>query len=94
MRRKVTATQEKPANDAQRDVPPDDVNTYTVRLRTGGTMSLTVNVNPLSLRGDDRAFFYEIVDKLSDYAGGPNKNGPSEEGPSGQPSGDGGGVTS
>ena len=38
-----------------------------VRLRTGGTMTLTVNVNPISLRGDDRSFFYEIVDKMTDY---------------------------
>ncbi|MDQ4112042.1 MAG: hypothetical protein M3306_13235 [Actinomycetota bacterium] len=39
-----------------------------VELRTGGTMSLSVNVNPLSLRGEDRAFFYDIVDKMTDYA--------------------------
>lgn len=70
----------------------------SVELETGGTMQLTVDVNPLVLRGDDRAFFYEIVDKLADYAdahagSGTDKNGPSEEGPSGQPSGDGGGVT-
>ncbi|WP_324738450.1 hypothetical protein P6281_17150 [Mycobacterium sp. 5-140-3-2] len=74
----------------------------SVKLQTGGTMSLTVNVNPLNLRGEDRNFFYEIVDKLADYAekhqineldGNTNKNGPSEEGPSGQPSEDGGGVT-
>lgn len=38
-----------------------------VRLRTGGTMTLAVNVNPLSLRGDDRVFFYDIVDKMADY---------------------------
>lgn len=38
-----------------------------VRLRTGGTMTLTVNVNPISLRGEDRSFFYDIVDKMTDY---------------------------
>lgn len=38
-----------------------------VRLRTGGTMTLTVDVNPISLRGDDRTFFYGIVDSMSDY---------------------------
>jgi hypothetical protein len=74
----------------------------SVKLQTGGTMSLTVNVNPLNLRGEDRNFFYQIVDMLADYAekhqvnerdGDTNKNGPSEEGPSGQPSEDGGGVT-
>lgn len=74
----------------------------SVKLQTGGTMSLTVNVNPLNLRGEDRQFFYEVVDMLADYAekhqanetsGDTDKNGPSEEGPSGQPSEDGGGVT-
>lgn len=29
-------------------------------------MRLTVDVNPLSLRGNDRKFFYDIVDKLTD----------------------------
>ncbi|MGB7964114.1 MAG: hypothetical protein WCF12_14320 [Propionicimonas sp.] len=53
-----------------------------VRLRTGGTMTLTVNVNPISLRGEDRTFFYDIVDKMTDYeptdvAG---QHGDSEEG--------------
>jgi hypothetical protein len=75
---------------------PDSDYEISVQLSTGGTMRLTVNVNPLSLRGDDRAFFYEIVDKLADYAdqrASTNKNGPSEEGPLSQPSGDGGGVT-
>jgi hypothetical protein len=39
----------------------------SVNLQTGGTMSLTVSVNPLTLRGQDRTFFYEVVDKLTDY---------------------------
>jgi hypothetical protein len=30
-------------------------------------MTLAVNVNPISLRGEDRAFFYDIVDKMADY---------------------------
>ena len=65
-------------------------------------MSLMVDVNPLSLRGEDRKFFYEVVDMLADYVethqsnamdGRSDKNGPSEEGPSGRPSEDSGGVT-
>ena len=67
-------------------------------------MTLAVSVNPLNLRGEDREFFYGIVDMLADYAeqheatnpaenDNTNKNGPSEEGPSGQPSEDSGGVT-
>lgn len=92
-------------NAAERvDTPPRPKSDYetSVELRTGGTMSLTVNVNPLNLRGEDRKFFYEVVDMLADYAekhqikeldGDTDKNGPSEEGPSGRPSEDGGGVT-
>ena len=30
-------------------------------------MTLAVNVNPITLRGDDRTFFYDIVDKMTDY---------------------------
>lgn len=92
-------------NEAERvDAAPRPKSEYetSVKLQTGGTMSLTVNVNPLNLRGEDRKFFYEVVDMLADYAekheinetdGDTDKNGPSEEGPSGQPSEDGGGVT-
>lgn len=46
---------------------PEDQYRLDVRLRTGGTMTLTVNLNPLSLRGEDRTFFYDIVDKMADY---------------------------
>ena len=47
--------------------PTADEHRVSVALSTGGTMTLSVSVNPLSLRGDDRAFFYDIVDKLTDY---------------------------
>ncbi|WP_282944506.1 hypothetical protein [Cellulomonas endometrii] len=40
----------------------------TVTLATGGTMTLTVSVDPLTLRGEERAFFYQVVDLLDDYA--------------------------
>jgi hypothetical protein len=98
----VAATTINSGSDGAGQSPKADYE-ISVKLQTGGTMSLTVNVNPLSLRGADRAFFYEIVDMLADYADQhpadpgtrpqADKNGPSEEGPSGQPSGDGGGVT-
>jgi hypothetical protein len=38
-----------------------------VELETGGSMTLTVSVDPIRLRGEDRDFFYDVVDKLSDY---------------------------
>lgn len=55
----------------------------TVRLETGGTMMLSVSVNPLSLRGSDRTFFYDVVDKLSDYADahqGADQDHPADDG--------------
>lgn len=47
--------------------PTPDEHRVSVALVTGGTMTLSVSVNPLSLRGEDRSFFYDIVDKLMDY---------------------------
>lgn len=58
-------TSAKPADEVE--TPTTDQYDLAVELATGGTMRLTVNVNPLSLRGADRQFFYDIVDKLTDY---------------------------
>lgn len=76
---------------AKSDTPPTDYE-IVVQLKTGGVMRLTVDVNPLTLVGSDRDFFFKVVDWLTGYDSA-NKDGPSEEGPSGQPSGDGGVVT-
>jgi hypothetical protein len=57
----------------QRVVPPSTgVYSLTVRLTSGGTVTLTVDVNPLALKGDERQFFYSVVDLLDSYqeAGG------------------------
>lgn len=68
------ATNRKPKNGAadseatgDRQLAVPDAFSLDVRLRTGGTMTLTVNVNPIGLRGEDRTFFYDIVDKMTDY---------------------------
>ena len=37
-------------------------------LATGGTMTLTVSVDPLTLRGEERTFFFQVVDLLDEYA--------------------------
>lgn len=67
--------------------------TYRFDLRSGGTIFAVVDVNIFQLDKEDRDYVIGLVDKLKGYPTGSNKNGPSEEGPSGQPSGDGGGVT-
>lgn len=37
-----------------------------VQLKAGEVV-LTVDVNPIELRGDDRRFFYELLDKMDEY---------------------------
>lgn len=83
--------------------PPGEGDTYTVELASGGDIFVRVRVDVFGLSLEDRNYVMDIVDKLKGYPNPPaesnsstasNKNGPSEEGPSGQPSGDGGGVTS
>lgn len=72
--RKKTGTGGTPAQPAHDDPTAEDDDTedtsvykHTVTLQSGGTMTLAVTVNPLALRGTDRAFFYDIVDALVDY---------------------------
>lgn len=40
----------------------------SVTLGNGGTVTLSANVNPLTLRGQDRIFFYKIVDAFEEFA--------------------------
>lgn len=56
-----------PTQQAQPKKRDDEAHKQTVTLRAGGTMTLTVDVNPLTLRGEDREFFYKVVDALLDY---------------------------
>lgn len=71
----------RPANDTVKITPagtlaPDQVElvsstssaaTKIVRLKGGGTIVLTASVDPLSLIGRDREFFYKVVDLLAEY---------------------------
>lgn len=45
---------------------PDEYDT-TVTLGNGGTVTLTVSVNPITLRGKDRTFFFKIVDEFEAF---------------------------
>ncbi|HEY5857037.1 MAG TPA: hypothetical protein VIW24_24110 [Aldersonia sp.] len=102
-RKLAAASQDGGTSDGFDDTSADTSgDTYTVELDSGGTVSVVVKVNLFRLTTADRDFVIDLVDKLRGYradaaAGAANghgdKNGPSEEGPSGQPSGDGGGVT-
>ncbi|WP_235661589.1 hypothetical protein [Mycobacteroides abscessus] len=46
---------------------PGSGSSITVRLQTGGTMRLIVDVDPISLVGEDRTFFFEVLDLLNEY---------------------------
>lgn len=64
---KKTAVSDGGGQGEQATPPPKSEYELTVQLATGGSMTLTVSVNPLNLRGAERAFFYDIVDKLTEY---------------------------
>lgn len=40
---------------------------YTVTLAGGGTLAVTLNVDPFTLAGADRTFVFDIVDKVTGY---------------------------
>jgi len=44
-----------------------DAHARTVTLRTGGSITLSVDMNPLVLRGSERKFFNALVDLLDEY---------------------------
>ena len=38
-----------------------------MQVGAAGVVVLTVNVNPLELSGEDRAFFFDLVDRMNEY---------------------------
>lgn len=51
-------------------VPADSPDTRTVQLTSGGSVSIAVSVPWLSLSKDDRAFVFDLVDRMSGYGQG------------------------
>lgn len=39
----------------------------TIQLKRGGSLTLSLAVNILELKGEDRAFVFELIDKLEEY---------------------------
>lgn len=63
-----------PGNGTSGTATPADTRTtsgtnYSTEVQIGaaGMVVLTVNVNPLELSGEDRAFFYDLVDRMNAY---------------------------
>src|ERR1051325_1664783 len=54
---------------AQSHNEPDDTK-RTIKLRRGGSLTLTLAVNLLQLQGDDRTFVFDLIDKLDAYEEG------------------------
>lgn len=44
--------------------------TKTVRLRTGGAVTLTASIDLFALGAEDRAFVFDLIDRLQQYRGG------------------------
>lgn len=74
-RTKRTGRPRKPATAVGDNEPPPAQNGGTggtafsteVQIKAG-RVTLTVDVNPIELRGEDRKFFYDLVDRMEDYA--------------------------
>ena len=43
---------------------------YPLDLKSGGTVTVTINVNPFELDNGDRAFVFELVDLVTKYSNG------------------------
>jgi hypothetical protein len=41
--------------------------TKSIRLRTGGTLTLTASLDLFSLGAEDRAFVFDLIDRLQQY---------------------------
>jgi len=54
--------------DGSKPKPPEKNGTHkTIQLHKGGSITLSVDVNLLELKGDDRTFVFELIDKLTEY---------------------------
>ena len=40
---------------------------YTVTLKSGGTVTVTINVHPFELDNGDREFVFQLVDQVTKY---------------------------
>lgn len=63
-RKPKTATATPPPSQS---VPQSGGSTRTVTLQSGGTVTLTASVDLMSLTPDDRAFVFELIDRMGAY---------------------------
>jgi hypothetical protein len=51
-------------------VPSPERERKTIQLKCGGSLTLSVSVNLFELKGADRKFVFELIDKLDEYESG------------------------
>jgi hypothetical protein len=53
--------------DAAPAVPPANKRSLAIELRTGGTIEMIADFDPLSLDKEDREFVFDLIDRLKGY---------------------------
>lgn len=66
-RRRRAARSRTPARDNAQ--PPSEGTTKTVRLKSGGELTLSASIDLFSLTAEDRTFVFELIDRLDSYVG-------------------------
>lgn len=65
-----TPTPDPPAQTATQNTPQPNGTMKTIQLKTGGSLTLSLAVNLLELKGKDREFVFKLIDKLDEYEAG------------------------
>jgi hypothetical protein len=70
-----SANESIPAAPAPAPVAERSGESQTIELKSGGSVTITVSINPFSLEQSDRTFVFDLIDKLKGYTKGDNKAG-------------------
>ncbi len=65
---RAVAPQRRPEMEPAKAAPAGDV-ARSVRLKSGGTVTVTARVDLFALDAEDRAFLFELIDRLRAYEG-------------------------
>ena len=60
-------------------IPPSSGSSESVTLENGGTVTLRLAVDLVKLRGNDRVFVFDLIDKIQAYKDALAAQGPEEE---------------
>jgi hypothetical protein len=68
VRQKSSSAASLPAHRLERQGTHHPTAMKTVKLHRGGTVTLSVDVNPLELEGSDREFVFKLIDAVNGYS--------------------------